>query len=342
MIDTATAPSSIPVLPDAGQPPALPGDSSFVGPVSERHLAIQASLDRPLTADALRDMLANRKQRHDGWTPIKVAAFIEALAETCSVKRAAEYVNMSPAAAYKLRHHPDAAAFREAWDSAMSPAHEELKDIAMERIRNGVERIRWWHDQEVGRDIIHSERLLIHMLNRTDPDRIAARRAKAEAEPAPAVLPLAADFMVAAATETGKLGWDPDDDEIEGDDEVTEAFVAARRERAAADEAEYLALRERADAIPKISPERAFEVRLMNAERRVAAGERSEDELDDMLRDEAAADADLADLKRVLTYSTLGRAPQPRKSRKAASVSSGASSGRKCPPGTPRPRTSGA
>ena len=40
-----------------------------------------------------------------------------------------------------------------------------LADLAVDRVRNGVERIRWWQGQAVGVDRVFSDRLLIHMLN---------------------------------------------------------------------------------------------------------------------------------------------------------------------------------
>ena len=44
--------------------------------------------------------------RHDGWTPARQRAFIEALADTGSVSRAAAQVNMSTEGAYYLRASP--------------------------------------------------------------------------------------------------------------------------------------------------------------------------------------------------------------------------------------------
>jgi hypothetical protein len=50
-----------------------------------------------------------RHQRHDGWTPDRQRAFIEALADTGSVSRAAAMVNMASVGAYQLRRHPELA-----------------------------------------------------------------------------------------------------------------------------------------------------------------------------------------------------------------------------------------
>lgn len=197
-------------------------------------------VEKPLTPEGLSDMLAARKTRSDGWTPVRVAAFLEALAETGSVSAATKYVDMSTSAAYHLRNHPDARGFREAWDQALAPRFEELTDIAMERVRNGVEKLRWWKDGVVGTERVFSDRLLIHMLRRADPDRLTVTddpRAAARAAPPPPhpALPMADDFIIAAAVDTGRLGWDPNHDADESDwpDDVRE-IVERRRETHAA------------------------------------------------------------------------------------------------------------
>lgn len=48
------------------------------------------------------------RKRHDGWTPERKRLFIEALADTGSVRAAAHRVNMTPESAYLLRRHPEA------------------------------------------------------------------------------------------------------------------------------------------------------------------------------------------------------------------------------------------
>ena len=47
-----------------------------------------------------------RKYRHDGWTPERQRAFIAALADTGSVRRAAAMVNMAQTNCYTLRRAP--------------------------------------------------------------------------------------------------------------------------------------------------------------------------------------------------------------------------------------------
>ena len=78
-----------------------------------------------------------RKYRHDGWTPARQRAFIEALADTGCVTRAARMVNMAQANCYTLRRAPGAEGFRRAWDAALDLGLKRLKDVAFERAIEG-------------------------------------------------------------------------------------------------------------------------------------------------------------------------------------------------------------
>jgi len=78
-----------------------------------------------------------RKYRHDGWTPERQKAFIEALADTGAVSRAARMVNMAQANCYTLRRAPGAEEFRRAWDAALDFGVQRLKDVAFERAIEG-------------------------------------------------------------------------------------------------------------------------------------------------------------------------------------------------------------
>jgi hypothetical protein len=78
-----------------------------------------------------------RRYRHDGWTPERQRAFIEALADTGCVTRAAAMVNMAQANCYALRRAPGAEEFRRAWDAALDFGLKRLKDIAFERAIEG-------------------------------------------------------------------------------------------------------------------------------------------------------------------------------------------------------------
>lgn len=78
-----------------------------------------------------------RKYRHDGWTPERQRAFIEALADTGCVTRAAGMVNMAQSNCYYLRRQPGAEGFRRAWSAALDFGQDRLKDIAFERAIEG-------------------------------------------------------------------------------------------------------------------------------------------------------------------------------------------------------------
>jgi hypothetical protein len=78
-----------------------------------------------------------RRYRHDGWTPERQKAFIEALADTGCVDRAARMVNMAQTNCYALRRAPGAEEFRRAWDAALDFGLKRLKDIAFERAIEG-------------------------------------------------------------------------------------------------------------------------------------------------------------------------------------------------------------
>ncbi|WP_447726266.1 hypothetical protein [Sphingomonas koreensis] len=78
-----------------------------------------------------------RHNRHDGWTPERQRAFIEALADTGSVTRAAAQVNIAQTNCYSLRRAPGAEGFRAAWDAALDYGVLRLKDIAFERAIEG-------------------------------------------------------------------------------------------------------------------------------------------------------------------------------------------------------------
>lgn len=91
--------------------------------------------DRPPLPDFT--PVPRRNNRHDGWTPERQRAFIEALADSGSVTRAAAMVNMAQANCYTLRRAPGAESFRAAWDAALDYGVLRLKDIAFERAIEG-------------------------------------------------------------------------------------------------------------------------------------------------------------------------------------------------------------
>ena len=59
------------------------------------------------------------RTRRDGWTAERQLRFLDALARTRSVTRAAACAGMSRESAYRLRKRRDGALFAAAWDGAM-------------------------------------------------------------------------------------------------------------------------------------------------------------------------------------------------------------------------------
>lgn len=112
--------------------------------------------------------------RHDGWTAERQRSFIEALADTGSVRRAAESVNMCHTTAYRLRRHPEAGEFCKAWEAALALGVQRLEDIAMERALEGVEVPVYSYGKLVGTRRIHNDRLLMFLLRNRASQRFAA------------------------------------------------------------------------------------------------------------------------------------------------------------------------
>lgn len=114
------------------------------------------------------------RRRHDGWSPDKQVAFIEALAESGCVDEACKAVRMGRASAYALRARPDAIAFRLAWDAALEHAIRALADAAFSRALNGVSRPVLYKGELVGERRYYDERLTMFLLRYRDPARFGA------------------------------------------------------------------------------------------------------------------------------------------------------------------------
>jgi hypothetical protein len=65
------------------------------------------------------DSARSSKIRRDGWTGERQLRFLDALAQTCSVTRAAAHAGMSRESAYQLRARREGALFAAAWDRAL-------------------------------------------------------------------------------------------------------------------------------------------------------------------------------------------------------------------------------
>jgi len=119
------------------------------------------------------------KQRSNGWTAEVQRQFIEALAETGSVKAACACVNRADHGAYMLRRHPQAEAFRHAWDVALDIGMRRIEDVAMDRALNGVEVPVYSYGKLIGTRTVYNDRLLMFMLRNRAPDRFTGGKARA-------------------------------------------------------------------------------------------------------------------------------------------------------------------
>lgn len=109
---------------------------------------------------------ALQRARDHGWTTERQRLFVELLAAHGSVRSACAAVGLSTTSAYKLRMQPGARSFRAAWDAALAASMARLMDLAMERIRDGVEQPVFYRGEQVGTRPVYSDRLLMFMLAR--------------------------------------------------------------------------------------------------------------------------------------------------------------------------------
>ncbi|MBO9519035.1 MAG: hypothetical protein J7493_13295 [Porphyrobacter sp.] len=135
--------------------------------------------EKPRTTLPAFTPVPREKKRHDGWTPEVQRSFIEALAETGSVKSAARRVGRAPVGAYYLRRHPAAEEFRHAWQAALDIGIQRIEDIAMERAINGVEEPVYSYGKLVGTRTKYNDQLLMFMLRSRAPGRFTGGKATA-------------------------------------------------------------------------------------------------------------------------------------------------------------------
>ena len=114
-------------------------------------------------------------RQENGWTPARQRKFIEALAETASVRQAALAVNMSKVSCYQLRNHPQGADFKRAWDAAVDAGVAFLKDIAFERAVEGELEPVWVRGEMKGYKRKFSNSLLMFLLRQYGQDNDGKR-----------------------------------------------------------------------------------------------------------------------------------------------------------------------
>ena len=107
-----------------------------------------------------------------GWSAARQRLFIENLAETGSVHMAAHSARLSARSAYGLRVR--SVPFAAAWDAAQQLAVGRLSALAFDRAIHGRIELVYHCGELIGEKRVPSERLLMWLLARLDPQRFAA------------------------------------------------------------------------------------------------------------------------------------------------------------------------
>ena len=168
----------------------------------QTHIGASHLLDPDLVDQVLasgQDARPGYAQREDGWTPERIAIFLNTLAEWGVVGHAAEAAGVTRQAAYALRNSAKGRAFQLAWRAAVLLARRRLADDLMSRALNGqVDQL--WRDGELWRERRRQDnRLGLALLTRLD--RIAA---EPDLDPAAAVVADEFEQFVAIAADGGK------------------------------------------------------------------------------------------------------------------------------------------
>jgi hypothetical protein len=110
-----------------------------------------------------------QRNRRDGWTPRRQHDFIQALAVSGSVHRAAQAVGKTRQSAYALLNRPGAEEFARAWDAAAAMGYDQQYDRAVERVLHGVTSPRFYKGKQVGTRHHFDYRLVAAVLGAKGP-----------------------------------------------------------------------------------------------------------------------------------------------------------------------------
>jgi hypothetical protein len=98
----------------------------------------KAKGSKPLVLSKYRGVPQRRTGRPSDWTKAKADKFTEVLADTCNVTLAAQAIGRAISNVYKQRARD--AAFRSAWDAALSIGYSRLELMMLERALHGIEK----------------------------------------------------------------------------------------------------------------------------------------------------------------------------------------------------------
>ncbi len=148
-----------------------------------------------------------KRMRRGGWSAERQRAFIEALADTGSVRSACRRLGVGEHHIYKLRRHPEAESFRKAWEAALDIGIAKLEDVAMDRALNGAEEPVYHGGELVGTRRVHNDRLLMFMLKNRAGDRFAESRHRSGGA-WDAIARMELERRVAAERDKWRAAWD--------------------------------------------------------------------------------------------------------------------------------------
>lgn len=120
------------------------------------------------------------RYRHDGLTPARQVALIQAMAACGCIKEACAKVGVSREAVYELRRRPDAQSFRMAMDLALDGAADAVEDAMYGRAIAGVEVPHYYKGELVGTHRRYDERLAMFILRYRKPHRYGRQMDTAE------------------------------------------------------------------------------------------------------------------------------------------------------------------
>jgi hypothetical protein len=107
------------------------------------------------------------RDRHDGWTPERQRAYVDALADSGVARYAAARVGMSEQGANRLRRRADARSFDLACEAAMRHGARRLRAVAFERAIEGTVKRHYWHGELKSEERVYDNRLLVYLLGKT-------------------------------------------------------------------------------------------------------------------------------------------------------------------------------
>ncbi len=126
-----------------------------------------------------RDVRPGRATRADGWTPERIAIFLNALAETGFVTEAARAAGMSGPSAYGLRNSAKGQSFALAWDAALLRASPSLNQTLTSRAIHGWDEPVFRDGKICGHRRRYDNRLAMRLLHWHERRAASDRRAAA-------------------------------------------------------------------------------------------------------------------------------------------------------------------